>query len=61
MAAIRQERLACSILAERILFGTALFNCNNNGAVGATMLHTRHAELQARVHGNAWKTSAAGN
>ena len=59
MAANCQERLASSILAERILFGTALFHCNNNGAMGATMLHTRHAELQAHVHGNAWKTSTA--
>ena len=61
MAANCQERLASSILAERILLGAALFNCNNNGAVGATVLHTRHAELQAHVHGNAWKTSAVGN
>ena len=61
MAANCQERLASLILAERILFATAHFNCNNNGAVGATVLHTRHAELQAHVHGNAWKTSAAGN
>ena len=61
MAANCQERLASSILAERILLGAALFNCNNNGAVGATVLHTRHAELQAHVHGNAWKTTAVGN
>ena len=52
MAANCQEPLASSILAERILFGTALFKCNNNGAVGATMLHTRHAGLQAHVRGN---------
>ena len=60
MAANCQERLASSILAERILFGTALFNCNNNGAVGATMLHTRHAGLQAHVRGNAWKPPRPG-